>query len=88
MIQQNILMKKLIYLLFILSISAFSQEKDTTIVFKKRVLEATEVDFLSSYYAQDGKHSAVGGGIGSEQLTDFASNIVVAMPLTYYSFQQ
>jgi Protein of unknown function (DUF3570) len=74
-------MKKLTYLLIIISISVFSQEKDSIAVFKKRVLEATEVDFLSSYYSQDGKHSAVGGGIGSEQLTDFATNIVIAMPL-------
>ena len=60
---------------------AFSQENDSIIVFKKRVLEATEVDFLASYYKQDGVHSSVSGGIGSEKLTDIASNIVVAMPL-------
>ena len=75
-------MQKISFLLILLlSFSAFSQEKDTTAVFKKRVLETTEVEFLSSYYSQDGKHSAVSGGIGSEQLTDFASNIVVAIPL-------
>ena len=50
-------------------------------MFKKRVLESTEVDFLASYYDQDGTHSAVSGGIGSEKLNDFATNIVVAMPL-------
>jgi len=60
---------------------AFSQEKDTTVVFKKRVLESTEVDFLASYYKQDGVHSSVSGGMGSEKLTDLASNITVAMPL-------
>jgi Protein of unknown function (DUF3570) len=59
----------------------FSQEKDSTVVFKKRVLESTEVDFLISYYKQDGIHSAVSGGLGSENLTDLASNIIVAMPL-------
>jgi hypothetical protein len=41
------------------------------------VLENTEVDVLS-YYNQDGVHSAVNGGIGSEKLSDIASNIVVA----------
>jgi hypothetical protein len=45
------------------------------------VLENTEVDVLLSYYNQDGVHSAVNGGIGSEKLSDIASNIVVAVPL-------
>ncbi|HLP65249.1 DUF3570 domain-containing protein [Flavobacterium sp.] len=76
---------KLILSLLLLTQIAFSQEsettKDTTVVFKKRVLEATEVDFLASYYKQDGVHSSVSGGIGSENLTDIASNIVVAMPM-------
>lgn len=63
----------------------FSQEnvlaKDTIVTFKKRVLESTEVDFMLSYYNQDGIHSSVSGGIGSEKLTDIASNIVVAIPM-------
>jgi Protein of unknown function (DUF3570) len=75
-------MKKIITLVLLVStVYSFSQEKDTTAVFKKRVLETTEIDFLSSYYSQDGKHSSVSGGIGSEQLTDIASNIVIAIPL-------
>jgi Protein of unknown function (DUF3570) len=59
----------------------FSQEKDNATTFKKRVLETTEVDFLASYYTQNGSKSVVSGGIGSEKLTDIASNIIVAMPL-------
>ncbi|WP_445717373.1 DUF3570 domain-containing protein [Flavobacterium sp.] len=76
-------MKNKIVILFVLfSCFAFSQESDSTkVTYKKRVLEGAEVDFLASYYKQDGVHSAVSGGIGSEKLTDFASNIVVAMPL-------
>jgi hypothetical protein len=60
---------------------SFAQEKDSTVVFKKRVLESVEVEFLASYYNQDGAHSAVSGGIGSEKLTDVASNIVLSIPL-------
>ena len=71
----------IIVFLLLITASVFSQEKDTTAVFKKRVLENTEVDFLASYYKQDGIHSAVSGGIGSEKLTDLTSNIVVAMPM-------
>ena len=75
-------MKKLVIALSLFSgIISFAQEKDSTLVFKKRVLESVEVDFLLSYYNQDGSKSAVSGGIGSEELTDIATNIVVAMPL-------
>jgi len=76
---------KLIIVFFLFSALVFSQEteavKDTTVTFKKRVLESIEVDFMLSYYNQDGVHSSVSGGIGSEKLTDVASNIVVAIPM-------
>ena len=77
-------MKKALSIL-LLSIVFFAngQQKDSTAVgFKKRVLETTEVDFLLSYYKQDGKHSAVSGGSGTENLTDITAAIVVAMPLS------
>lgn len=70
-----------LFLFFLLTTLSYGQEKDSTVVFKKRVLESTEVDFMASYYDQDGTHSAVSGGIGSEKLNDLASNIIVAMPL-------
>jgi hypothetical protein len=54
---------------------------DTIPVFKKRVLETTEIDFLTSYYAQDGKNASVTGGIGTEELTNFATSIHVSIPL-------
>jgi Protein of unknown function (DUF3570) len=72
---------RIVILFLLFSSLSFSQEKDSTVVFKKRVLESTEVDFLASYYKQDGLHSAVSGGIGSEKLTDIASNIIVAIPM-------
>ncbi|MNQ21758.1 hypothetical protein D3C85_348860 [compost metagenome] len=72
---------KILLLLLLFSTFAFAQEGDSSANFKKRVLESTEVDFLASYYKQDGDHSAVSGGIGSEELTDITSNIVVAMPM-------
>lgn len=65
----------------VFNLAVYAQDKDNTTVFKKRVLENTEVDFLLSYYNQDGAHSAVGGGIGSEKLSDIATNIVVALPV-------
>src|SRR5210317_1962911 len=64
-------------LFFVLSIYA----QDTTNTYKKRVLESAEVDFLTSYYSQDGSNAAVSGGIGTEELTDFTPTFVVAVPL-------
>lgn len=76
-------MKKILFItsLFYLT-SANSQEKDSTAVYKKRVLETAEIEFLGSYYQQDGKHSPVGGGIGSEELKDYTSNIVLSIPVS------
>lgn len=76
-------MKNIILIIIaLLSNFSFTQEKDSTdVIYKKRILESTEVDILVSYYQQDGLHSSVSGGMGSEYLTDIASNIIVAMPL-------
>ncbi len=74
--------KLAVTLLFLItSVFTFAQVRDTTFVFKKRVLESAEIDFLSSYYNQDGKHAAVSGGLGSEKLSDLASSITVALPM-------
>ncbi len=48
---------------------------------KKRILETTEIDFLTSYYTQDANNAFVTGGIGDEYLTDFTPTIIVKMPL-------
>lgn len=67
-----------IIVLFPLGILA--QKSDST-VFKKRALETTELSILTSFYTQDGKNAAVTGGIGSEQLNDYATNISVSIPI-------
>ena len=60
---------------------AIGQSQDSTQVYKKRVLETTEIDFLSSYYSQDGDNAAVSGGIGTEELTDVTAAFIVSIPL-------
>ena len=40
-----------------------------------------EINFLSSYYQQDGNNGAVTGGIGTEELTDVANIFIVNIPL-------
>ncbi len=76
-------MKKILIIpLLLISVLGFSQDKtkDTT-AYKKRVLESAEVDFLISYYMQDGDNASVTGGIGSEKLTNVTPTVVVSIPL-------
>ena len=73
---------KFFILLFFVAFFSQAQETDSTdVAYKKRVLESTEIDFLASYYKQDGIHSAVAGGNGMEELTDITPTIVVSVPL-------
>lgn len=76
---------KQLILSFTLLIGSFSmaQEsaKDSTKVYKKRVLETTEIDFLTSYYSQTGDNAAVSGGLGTEELTDVTGTVIVSIPL-------
>ncbi|AJR04170.1 DUF3570 domain-containing protein [Siansivirga zeaxanthinifaciens] len=73
-------MKKVIIIACVFFIGKlFAQESTTS--YKKRVLETTEVDFLTSYYTQDGNNASVTGGIGTEELTDVTPTIVVSLPL-------
>lgn len=80
---KNIL-KKLLLLATLFSvffIKAQEKQQNETATYKKRVLESTEVDFLMSYYTQDGDNAAVTGGVGTEELTDITPTIVVSIPL-------
>lgn len=42
--------------------------------------QTIDIDFLSSYYEQDGNNAAVTGGIGTEKLTDFTQKIILSIP--------
>lgn len=76
-------MKKNILLLSFLisSYTLFAQNKDTTFVYKKRVLESAEIEFLGSYYTQEGVHSSVNGGIGTEELQNYTGSVILSIPL-------
>jgi hypothetical protein len=78
-------MKKLVSIPIMIFVTAmgFAQEKaqDSENTYKKRVLETAEVEFLASYYTQDGDNAAVTGGLGSEKLTDVTSTLIVSIPL-------
>ena len=50
---------------------------DSTTLYEKKKLTFQEANIVSSYYSQDGNHSAVTGGIGTEKLIDFANTFDV-----------
>ena len=78
-------MKKFFLIIPIIFTVAFgyaqNDNQDTTKVYKKRVLESVEIDFLASYYTQDGDNAAVTGGIGTEELNNITPTFVVSIPL-------
>ncbi len=74
-------MKKIFIIAVLLIFGKITAQQDSTKDYKKRVLETTEVDFLASYYVQDGDNASVTGGIGNEHLTDITPTIVVSIPL-------
>ncbi len=74
-------MKKIItgFILVLTTITTYGQDQTNT--YKKRVLENTEVDILSSFYMQSGDNAATTGGIGTEEILDGTATIIVSIPL-------
>ncbi|MCF8405709.1 MAG: DUF3570 domain-containing protein [Bacteroidales bacterium] len=68
----------LVIFLFILSANIlFAQVEKDTSTYQTRKIKKVEADLIMSYYSQEGYHSAVTGGVGTEQLTDLATNIEI-----------
>jgi hypothetical protein len=63
--------------LFIAAFPAFAR-KEKKSPYKKQKLSQTDISLLNSYYNQDGSHSAVTGGIGTEKLQVFATELTIA----------
>jgi hypothetical protein len=63
-------------------LSAFSQNSQyPDSAYTKRQLTFEEANFVSSYYNQNGDHSAVTGGIGTEKLSDISNSIDLKLSL-------
>ena len=62
--------------MYLLLLHAFSQgtTKDTS-GYQSKPLKVDEVNLVSSYYKQDGNHSPVTGGIGTEKVTDLSNGL-------------
>jgi hypothetical protein len=62
--------------MYVAILGAFSQSSSVdSSLYKKKKLTLEQIDFVSGYYHQDGNNSAVTGGVGTENLTDFANTI-------------
>lgn len=70
-------MKKLTLAVIAAFMNLFGAFAQTDSEYEDRKLSIEEVNFVSSYYSQDGNNSAVTGGVGTEQLTDFANQLDV-----------
>jgi hypothetical protein len=57
------------------SLASFAQRQDS--IYRKRKLSTTDVQIVMSYYTQDNDHSAVTGGVGTEDLQVYATQISV-----------
>lgn len=62
-------------------LASFSQTTTDT-AYKSKKLKWEEINFVSGYYHQDGNHSAVTGGIGTERLTDLSNTIDIRLVRT------
>ena len=59
----------------------FGQNQVDTLTFQPLPESKIDVNFLFNYYEQDGTHSAVTGGEGTQELKDQAGKILVHLPL-------
>lgn len=72
--------KKYLFLLGFFPLLVFAGEDNEVKLSKTYNVDAVEVDLISSYYQQDGIHSAVEGGDGDQYLNDIANTITINIP--------
>jgi Protein of unknown function (DUF3570) len=63
-----------IYLMMLHAFAQYREDKDTSFYISKP-LKIEEINLVSSYYKQNGDHSAITGGIGTEKVTDLANGL-------------
>lgn len=66
-------------LAFLFAHQSKAQNDSISSHYKKQKLKIEEINFISSYYTQEGNNSAVTGGEGTEKLTDIATNFEVIL---------
>ncbi len=62
-----------LYVMFLGAFAQRTQKIDT--IYDTKPLKLDEINLVSSYYTQEGKHSAVTGGIGNEHVNDLSNGL-------------
>lgn len=75
--KKRIFTASILAFLFGNNMKAQNTETADSSAYKKQKLKIEEVNFISSYYTQDGNNSAVTGGLGTEKLNDFSNNFEI-----------
>lgn len=75
--KRRIIAASLLAFLFGNNLKAQDNETADSTGYKKQKLKIEEVNFISSYYTQDGNNSAVTGGLGTEKLNDIATTFEI-----------
>lgn len=57
------------------SFSLYAPPSSDSTDYSARALHVDEINLVSSYYSQNGDHSAITGGIGTEKVTDISNGI-------------
>jgi Protein of unknown function (DUF3570) len=65
-----------IYMMMLHAFAQYQEDKDTSFYIAKPLM-IDEINLVSSYYKQDGDHSAIAGGIGTEKVTDLSNGLEV-----------
>ncbi|GJM34931.1 MAG: hypothetical protein DHS20C18_39320 [Saprospiraceae bacterium] len=68
-------MKKIYLAIGLLTLFLRGKTQQVDSSFQKKELPKTDIELVFSYYNQDGDHSAVTGGIGTEQLSVYGPNV-------------
>jgi hypothetical protein len=57
------------------AVGLYAPARQDSSQYKARRIKLDEIDFVTSYYNQNGDHSAVTGGIGTEKVTDISNGL-------------
>lgn len=65
--------------IFFHTVCGYAAPQQDTTTYQSRKLKLEEINFVTSYYHQEGNNSAVTGGVGTEKLSDFGTTLDVRL---------
>jgi len=67
-----------LYMVVLHAFAQFQEDKDTSL-YMATPLKVDEVNLVSSYYTQNGDHSAITGGLGTERVVDLSNGLDIQL---------